>query len=63
MGAPHGNRNAAGSRGGATNKLRAALHRGRRRNIMSKLTGKKYMPKMYSMKLHKWISAKKYYSM
>jgi hypothetical protein len=31
MGAPMGNRNAAGTRGSATNKMRAALARGKKR--------------------------------
>jgi uncharacterized protein YjcR len=48
MGAPMGNRNAAGGRGGsATNRMRAAAKRGRSRLTMSRLTGKK--PKMTKM--------------
>jgi hypothetical protein len=42
MGAPIGNRNAAGSRGGsATRRMRAALLRGKTRRTLSRLTGKK----------------------
>ena len=41
MGAPIGNRNAAGSRGGAKRKMSASLSKGRRNVTMSRLTGKK----------------------
>jgi len=41
MGAPMGNRNAAGGRGGATNKMRAALKKTKSREIMSRLSGRK----------------------
>lgn len=63
MGAPLGNRNAAGSRGGsATNRMRAAVKRGKSKRTLAKLTGMKPRQKMiYSMKYHKYVSAKKYY--
>jgi hypothetical protein len=41
MGAPLGNKNAAGSRGGGTTRIRAALKRGRTNRTMARLTGKK----------------------
>lgn len=41
MGAPIGNRNAAGSRGGATKRLLRASRKSKSRSIMSKLTGRK----------------------
>jgi uncharacterized protein YjcR len=36
MGAPMGNKNAAGSRGGATNRMKKAVQRARRKVIMNK---------------------------
>jgi hypothetical protein len=47
MGAPMGNRNAAGGRGGATNRLRKSLRKGKRKGIMNKLTGKKPVSNSY----------------
>ena len=62
MGAPMGNRNAAGGRGGsATNRMRAAVKRGKSKRTLAKLGGRTSQKKIYSMKYHKYVSAKKYY--
>ena len=63
MGAPMGNRNAAGGRGrSATNRMRAAIKKGKSRRTLAKLTGRKPREKMiYSMKYHRYVSAKKLY--
>lgn len=62
MGAPLGNRNAAGSRGGsATRGFRKAIQRGKSKRTLARLGGRTSQKKIYSMKYHKYVSAKKYY--
>jgi len=50
MGAPFGNRNAAGSRGGnVANKIRTVLRKSKSRTRLSRLTGRK--PRVTKMQL------------